>query len=77
MNVAQPNPYSPGSLVSTLTTTSRILAGEVRKVLMSVIRSGGVPRAASSAIVAGLSSAPNVLRANQGGRSIHCPSTKF
>src|SRR5215469_4887780 len=41
VKVAQPRPYSPGSLVSTLTTTRRIRAGAVRMVLTSVILSGG------------------------------------
>src|SRR5262249_18531749 len=41
VKVAQPRPYRPGSLVVTLTTTRRILAGAVRIVLMSVILSGG------------------------------------
>src|SRR5262245_44024620 len=40
VKVAQPSPYSPGSLVSTLTTTRRIFAGAVRNVLTSVILSG-------------------------------------
>ena len=40
VNVAQPSPYSPGSLVSTLTTTSRMPAGAVRMVFTSVILSG-------------------------------------
>src|SRR5712692_723320 len=37
VNVAHPTPYSPGSLVSTLTTTSRIPFGAVQIVLTSVI----------------------------------------
>src|SRR5262249_58934224 len=41
VNVAQPRPYSPGSLVSTFTTTRRMFAGAVRIVLTSVILSGG------------------------------------
>src|SRR5207244_2744224 len=41
VNVAQPRPYSPGSFVTTLTTTSRMSAGAVRIVLMSVILSCG------------------------------------
>src|SRR5579883_2160194 len=40
VKVAQPSPYSPGSLVITLTTTRRIFAGAVRIVLISVIFSG-------------------------------------
>src|SRR5262245_2195682 len=40
VKVAQPSPYSPGSLVSTFTTTSRMLAGAVRMTLTSVIFSG-------------------------------------
>src|SRR5207302_11413577 len=43
VKVAQPRPYSPGSLVSTLTTTRRMPAGAVRMVLTSVIFSGGNP----------------------------------
>jgi hypothetical protein len=56
VNVAHPRPYSPGSLVTTLTTTSRMPAGAVTKVLTSVIliaspfaagtgATGGCPRA--------------------------------
>src|SRR5215468_4346772 len=41
VKVAHPRPYSPGSLVSTLTTTRRIPAGAVRIVFTSVILSGG------------------------------------
>src|SRR5262245_8551122 len=40
VNVAHPRPYRPGSLVSTLITTNRMLAGAVNTVLMSVILSG-------------------------------------
>ena len=47
VNVAQPSPYKPGSLVITLTTTRRIPAGAVRIVLTSVIFSG--PSAEDSA----------------------------
>ena len=44
VKVAQPRPYRPGSLVSTLTTTSRMPAGAVRMVLTSVIFSGAACR---------------------------------
>src|SRR5438105_348024 len=37
VNVAQPTPYRPGSLVITLTTTSRIRLGAVQITLTSVI----------------------------------------
>src|SRR5262245_17373617 len=40
VNVAQPSPYNPGSLVVTLTTTSRIPAGAVKIAFTSVIFSG-------------------------------------
>src|SRR5437588_11060309 len=40
VKVAQPRPYSPGSLVSTFTTTSRMPAGAVRNVFTSVILRG-------------------------------------
>src|SRR5439155_12402814 len=44
LNVAQPKPYRPGSLVSTLTTTKRILGcGAVRIGRTLVILSGGSP----------------------------------
>ena len=46
VNVAQPQPTSPGSVVSTFTTTSRIRLGAVRIVLMSRILTGAVPRTA-------------------------------
>jgi len=41
VNVAQPSPYSPGSLVSTFTTTSRIPSGAVWIARTAVIRTGG------------------------------------
>src|SRR5579863_37025 len=66
VKVAQPSPYNPGSFVCTLTTISRMLAGAVRNVFTSVMRRGGVPCAAVSAIAAGLSSAPNAPRTSQG-----------
>ena len=37
VNVAHPTPYRPGSLVSTLTITSRMPSGSVRMTLMSLI----------------------------------------
>src|SRR5215216_495398 len=40
VNVAQPRPYRPGSLVVTLTTTSRIRLGAVRIALTSLIFKG-------------------------------------
>src|SRR5260370_41999109 len=43
VNVAQPRPDRPGSLVSTLTTTSRILSGAVQMAVTRVIRSAGGP----------------------------------
>src|SRR6266540_2939963 len=43
VKVAQPSPWSPGSLVSTLTTTSMIPSGAVQITLTSVIRNGGSP----------------------------------
>ena len=48
MNVAQPQPTRPGSVVSTLTTTRRMRFGAVRIVLMSRILTGAVPRTACS-----------------------------
>src|SRR4051794_13473877 len=55
VKVAQPRPYSPGSLVSTLTTTKRMPAGAVRMVLTAEIFRDGVPALADagSAAVAG------------------------
>ena len=49
VNVAQPRPYRPGSLVSTLTTTRRILSGAVQMALTRVIRSAGIPPDGSQA----------------------------
>src|SRR5436189_997081 len=43
VKVAQPTPYKPGSLVSTLTMTNRIRSGAVRIVLMLVILTGDKP----------------------------------
>src|SRR6188768_477424 len=48
VNVAQPQPTRPGSVVSTLTTTRRMRLGAVRMVLMSRILTGAVPRTACS-----------------------------
>ncbi len=44
VNVAQPSPYNPASLVMTLTTTRRMPAGCVRMVFTSVMRKGGKRR---------------------------------
>jgi hypothetical protein len=46
VKVAQPHPTSPGSVVSTFTTTSRMRFGAVRIVLMSRILTGAVPATA-------------------------------
>src|ERR1017187_4373045 len=54
VNVAQPRPYSPGSLVETLTMTSLIRLGAVRMVVISVIFKGGKPRTFSGAGCAAL-----------------------
>src|SRR5262245_23245449 len=62
VKVAQPSPYNPGSLVSTLTTTSRIPAGAVRIVFTSVILSGASLSAGGGAAVALL----GVAEKNQG-----------
>jgi hypothetical protein len=43
VNVAQPQPTSPGSVVSTFTMTRRMRFGAVRIVLMSRIFTGAVP----------------------------------
>ena len=49
VKVAQPRPYRPGSLVCTLTTTSRMPAGAVRTALTSVILRGASLAAAGGA----------------------------
>src|SRR3954451_13975773 len=49
VNVAQPRPYSPGSLVSTLTTTRRMPSGAVQIVLTLVILRAGIPPDGSQA----------------------------
>src|SRR4051794_7289911 len=61
VNVAQPRPYSPGSLVDTLTTTSRIRFGAVRIAETSVIFSGGSPRLADAACASAASTAGGVV----------------
>src|SRR5437588_8964466 len=50
VNVAQPSPYRPGSLVSTLTTTSRIPSGAVQIALTRVIRRGDIAAGGYSTI---------------------------
>src|SRR5438067_51637 len=65
VKVAQPRPYSPGSLVCTLTTTRRIFAGAVSTALTSVIFSGGSPRGASG-LAGGPSGAGRPARAGAG-----------
>src|SRR5262245_18922886 len=49
VKVAQPRPYRPGSLVSTLTTTSRMPSGAVHIVLTLVILRAGSPPDGSQA----------------------------
>src|SRR4051794_27944195 len=49
VKVAQPRPYRPGSLVSTLTTTSRMPSGAVQIVLTLVILRAGMPPDGSQA----------------------------
>src|SRR5436190_1172832 len=74
VKVAQPQPTSPGSVVSTFTTTSRIRFGAVRIVLMSRILTGAVPvtawakpakdpgaSAPASDCVAGINDAPPAI----------------
>src|SRR6185436_10752058 len=46
VNVAQPTPYRPGSLVSTFTTTRRIFCGAVRIAFTRVILIGPAARGA-------------------------------
>src|SRR5262249_10024261 len=48
VKVAQPQPWRPGSLVSTLTTTRRMSLGAVRMVRTSRIFTGAVARTARS-----------------------------
>ena len=49
VKVAQPSPDSPGSLVATVTTTSRMPSGAVQIVRTSAIRGAVVPPAGSHA----------------------------
>src|SRR6476469_3779668 len=77
VKVAQPSPYKPGSLVVTLTTTRRILAGAVRIVLMSVIFSGDNFLSAAGAGGAGgaaCSDEPSEFVISQGRPTAPAPS---
>jgi hypothetical protein len=49
VKVAQPRPYSPGSLVSTFTTTRRMPSGAVQIARTSAILSAGIPPDGSQA----------------------------
>src|SRR5258708_4253063 len=73
VNVAQPRPYRPGSLVKTFTTTRRIAAGAVRMVLTWVIFRGGSLRASVSCAGAG-GAEPKGRSARQGRPAMPAPT---
>lgn len=58
LNVAQPRPYNPGSLVSTLTTINSIPLGQVAIAFTLVIFNGGNPRVAAEKTLAMASLVP-------------------
>src|SRR6266699_2097373 len=81
VKVAQPSPYRPGSLVSTLTTTSRMPSGAVQMALTRVIRNADISaieygtiahRRDDSFVKEGLVAA-NVLRVEDLRVSYHTP----
>src|SRR6266699_3145117 len=81
VKVAQPSPYRPGSLVSTLTTTSRMPSGAVQMALTRVIRNadisaieyGTIAHRRDDSFVKEVAVAANVLRVEDLRVSYHTP----
>src|SRR4029450_1494787 len=80
VNVAQPRPYSPGSEVSILVTTSRMPAGAGRIVFTSLIVIGDIvdPFALNCLTQDGGKTTKDERRTtNEGGNLIRLPSSVF